>query len=276
MKEQFTQSQNNKLELSSHNPILCVQNLGRSVEKYWVWSHLSFQLFPGERVAVVGASGSGKSLLLRALAGLEPVQAGQIIFQGQLMNSWFMPSYRSQVIYLHQRPALLEGTVESNLQLVYRLAVHHHQVYNRKLILDYLHLLHKTADFLQRPISAISGGEAQIVAFLRALQLSPKVLLTLCATHWEAAHQTIKEAFRTGMIPTINSMMVMGLVSLPGMMTGQILAGASPNDAIRYQIVIIFAQASGTAIATIGVVILAFLALFNRNHQFTHLLSRGC
>ncbi|MCC5622951.1 hypothetical protein [Nostoc sp. CHAB 5715] len=48
----------------------------------------------------------------------------------------------------------------------------------------------------------------------------------------------------------------------------------SPNDAIRYQIVIIFAQASGTAIATIGVVILAFLALFNRNHQFTHLLSK--
>lgn len=177
MKEQFTQSQNNQLELSSHNPILSVQNLGQSVEKYWIWNHLSFQLFPGEQVAVVGVSGSGKSLLLRALAGLEPVQAGQIIFQGQPMNSHFMPSYRSQVIYLHQRPALLEGTVESNLQQVYRLAVHRQQVYNRKLILDYLHLLHKTADFLQRPVSAISGGEAQIVAFLRALQLSPKVLL---------------------------------------------------------------------------------------------------
>ncbi len=69
------------------------------------------------------------------------------------------------------------------------------------------------------------------------------------------------------MIPTINSMMVMGLVSLPGMMTGQILAGASPTDAVRYQIVIIFAIAAGTALSTIGVVLLAFQALFSSKHQ---------
>jgi putative ABC transport system permease protein len=101
-----------------------------------------------------------------------------------------------------------------------------------------------------------------------------EALLTLGATRWEAAHQTIREALRVGMIPTINSMMVMGLVSLPGMMTGQILAGANPSDAIRYQIVIIFAQASGTAISTMGVVLLAFLALFNQKHQMTDALSK--
>ncbi|PMB53558.1 ABC transporter [Fischerella thermalis CCMEE 5201] len=177
MKEQLTQSQTHELEMSPNHPILSVKNLGRRVDKHWIWSNLSFQLFAGERVAVVGASGSGKSLLLRALAGLDPVQAGQIIFQGQPINSYFMPSYRSQIIYLHQRPALWEGTVEENLQRVYKLAVHHNQVYNRQLILDYLHILHKGADFLQRSIRAISGGEAQIVAFLRALQLSPSVLL---------------------------------------------------------------------------------------------------
>ncbi|MFN6484857.1 MULTISPECIES: ABC transporter permease [unclassified Nostoc] len=98
-----------------------------------------------------------------------------------------------------------------------------------------------------------------------------EALLTLSATRWEAAHQSIKEALRTGMIPTINSMMVMGLVSLPVMMTGQILAGASPSDAVRYQILIIFTQTSGTAIATIGVVILAFFSLFNQRHQLTEI-----
>lgn len=174
-----TKSSQSKMVLTDdvNNPILVVQNLGRKVEKNWIWNHLSFQVFPGERVAVLGVSGSGKSLLLRALAGLDPIQAGQIIFQGQPMKSWFMPSYRSQIIYLHQRPALWEGTVEQNLQRVYKLAVRQNQVYNRQLILDYLHILHKPADFLQRPIKAISGGEAQIVAFLRALQLSPSVLL---------------------------------------------------------------------------------------------------
>jgi len=101
-----------------------------------------------------------------------------------------------------------------------------------------------------------------------------EALLTLGASRWEAAHQPIRDALRTGMIPTINSMMVMGVVSLPGMMTGQILAGANPSDAIRYQIVIIFAQAAGTAIATMGVVILAFLVLFNRDHQLADLLRK--
>ncbi|MCC5667004.1 ATP-binding cassette domain-containing protein [Nostoc sp. CHAB 5784] len=173
----MTTSQITKLELSPNTPILCVENLGRKLQNQWIWSNLSFQLSPGEGVAVVGASGSGKSLLLRALAGLDPVEAGQIIFQGQPMNSHFMPRYRSQIIYLQQRPALWEGTVKQNLQQVYRLAVHRHLAYNGQLILNYLHLLHKTADFLQRPVSALSGGEAQIVAFLRALQLSPSILL---------------------------------------------------------------------------------------------------
>lgn len=92
-------------------------------------------------------------------------------------------------------------------------------------------------------------------------------LLALGATRWEAAQQTIQEALRTGMIPTINSMMVMGTVSLPGMMTGQIIAGASPTDAVRYQIVIIFAIAAGTGLTTIGIVLLAFRSLFNAQHQ---------
>jgi putative ABC transport system permease protein len=94
-----------------------------------------------------------------------------------------------------------------------------------------------------------------------------ETLLTLGATRWEAAHAQVQEAIRTGMIPTINSMMVMGLVSLPGMMTGQILAGANPIDAVRYQIVIVFMIASGAALGTFGVVLLAFRRLLSPDHQ---------
>ncbi|KST65989.1 ABC transporter ATP-binding protein [Mastigocoleus testarum] len=163
--------------LSPQAPILSVKGLGRKVDQYWIWCNLNFELFSGEKVAVLGASGSGKSLLLRALAGLDQTQAGRIIFRGKSIDAWYIPTWRSQIIYLHQRPALWEGTVESNLKQVYRLKTNHHLVYNRASILDYLRLLRKDGDFLQRPISAISGGEAQIVAFLRALQLAPKILL---------------------------------------------------------------------------------------------------
>ncbi|MBD2665591.1 ABC transporter, ATP-binding protein [Richelia sinica FACHB-800] len=164
-------------ELLWQNPILSVQSLGKKIDNQWLWRDLNFELFPGEQVAVVGASGTGKSQLLRAIASLDPIQAGYIFFQGKSLDSYPLPQYRAQVIYLHQRPALWEGTVEDNLQQVYRLATHRQQVYNRQIIINYLQILHKSADFLQRPVKAISGGEAQIVAFLRALQLSPLVLL---------------------------------------------------------------------------------------------------
>lgn len=91
--------------------------------------------------------------------------------------------------------------------------------------------------------------------------------LALGATRWEAAHPMINDSLRTGMIPTINSMMVMGVVSLPGMMTGQLLAGAAPTDAVRYQIVIMFMIAAATALGTLGVILLAFRKLFNARHQ---------
>ncbi len=94
-----------------------------------------------------------------------------------------------------------------------------------------------------------------------------ELLLTLGATRWEAGHALIVDALRVGMIPTVNAMMVMGIVSLPGMMTGQILAGAAPADAVRYQIVIMFMIAAATALGAFGVVMLAFVRLFDRQHR---------
>jgi len=91
--------------------------------------------------------------------------------------------------------------------------------------------------------------------------------LALGATRWEAAHEEVRRAVRTGMIPIVNSMMVMGIVALPGMMTGQILAGADPADAVRYQMVIVFMIASAVALSTLSVVLLAFSRIFDEHHR---------
>ena len=74
------------------------------------------------------------------------------------------------------------------------------------------------------------------------------------------------------MIPIINAMMVVGIVSLPGMMTGQLLAGVAPVQAVRYQVVIMFLIASATALGTLGVVLLSYRRLFTPAHQFRHAL----
>ncbi|MDI6401933.1 iron export ABC transporter permease subunit FetB [Balneolaceae bacterium ANBcel3] len=101
-----------------------------------------------------------------------------------------------------------------------------------------------------------------------------ETMLSHGATRWEAAHEHIREALRTGMIPTVNAMMIMGIVSLPGMMTGQILAGAAPMDAVRYQMVIMFMIAACTALATLGVVLFAYNRLFSRDHRLMNHLIR--
>ncbi len=118
--------------------------------------------------------------------------------------------------------------------------------------------------------NTLNGISLSLDRFMEGLirhKESIETLLALGANRWEASHRQVREAIRVGMIPTINSMMVMGLVSLPGMMTGQILAGANPIDAVRYQILIVFMIAAGTALGIMGVVFLAFNRLLSANHQ---------
>jgi len=91
--------------------------------------------------------------------------------------------------------------------------------------------------------------------------------LALGATAWEAARPHVREAVRRGLIPIVNSMMVVGLVSIPGMMTGQILAGADPVAAVKYQIVVMFMVAAATSLGCIGVVLLAVRRVFTPRHQ---------
>lgn len=87
------------------------------------------------------------------------------------------------------------------------------------------------------------------------------------ATRWEAAHPVIKESITTGMVPILNSMSVSGIVNLPGMMTGQILAGADPTSAVKYQIAILFLIAASTFLGLCIAVILGYVTLFNAHHQ---------
>lgn len=95
-------------------------------------------------------------------------------------------------------------------------------------------------------------------------------MLALGASKWEAARGSIRESLRTGLVPIINGMMVAGVVSLPGMMTGQLMAGVDPIEAVKYQIVIMFLIASATALGTVGVVLLSYRKLFNKRHQFRY------
>ncbi len=119
--------------------------------------------------------------------------------------------------------------------------------------------------------NALNGTSIGLNSFTETLVAQREQVesaLALGATRWEAARLPLQQAVRTGMIPIINAMMVVGIVSLPGMMTGQLLSGTSPLEAVKYQIVIMFLIASATALCTVSVVVLSFFRLFNKQHQF--------
>jgi putative ABC transport system permease protein len=123
---------------------------------------------------------------------------------------------------------------------------------------------------LGNTLSGISLGLDRLGSELDVQRDQVESLLALGATRWEAARPPIRDAVRTGMVPIINAMMVVGIVSLPGMMTGQLLAGVDPLEAVKYQIVIMFLIASGSALGTMGAVLLSYRRLFNAHHQFMH------
>jgi len=79
--------------------------------------------------------------------------------------------------------------------------------------------------------------------------------LALGATPARAAAEPSRRAMSAALIPSVNGLMTVGLVQLPGMMTGQILAGQSPLLAVRYQIVVMFMLAGATAMTTVIVVL---------------------
>ena len=91
--------------------------------------------------------------------------------------------------------------------------------------------------------------------------------LMLGSSRHEAFLDIRKESIRAGMIPIINAMTTAGLVNLPGMMTGQIIAGTPPVEAVKYQILIMFLIATGTGFGIIAAVALGSRRLFDERHR---------
>lgn len=121
---------------------------------------------------------------------------------------------------------------------------------------------------LGNTLTAVSLGIDRMTRELGSTRTVVEMILALGGTRWEAARAAAAQAVKAGMMPTLNQMTVVGIVSLPGMMTGQILAGQSPAEAVRYQIVIMFLIAAASALGTVCAVLLTFNRLFSPAHQF--------
>jgi putative ABC transport system ATP-binding protein len=168
-------------------PLLEATQLGRTVRSNWIWRGLDVELAAQECGVLTGPSGSGKSLLLRTLCGLDPLEEGQIRFHGRPVENLDLPAFRAKVMYVQQQPVLVPGTVEENLTFPVAVRVHEGKAPAGRApagkapttvrAAELFSSLGKSGDFLEQRVSVLSGGEGQLVAFVRALLLDPDVLL---------------------------------------------------------------------------------------------------
>lgn len=165
--------------MDADSPLLDARDLSRRHldGRRWLLESASLRIDAGCRAAVVGDSGSGKTLLLRAIALLDPLDRGEVRWRGRAVGRDSIPAFRSEAIYLHQRPALGASTVEEALRQPFLLHAHRRHPFDRDRAVGLLGELGRDAGFLDKQVRDLSGGETQIAALVRAIQLDPALVM---------------------------------------------------------------------------------------------------
>lgn len=157
--------------------LLAAHGLACSVAGRVLWRDIGLELRAGASLAVTGPSGTGKTLLLRTLAGLRSAEQGAIRCEGKSLADWWIPAFRARVVYLAQRPALPDGSVREALAAPFALRVHRGQRFDAARALRMLDDIGLPPTFLEQATDDLSGGEMQVAALVRALLIEPSVLL---------------------------------------------------------------------------------------------------
>ncbi|UNC92262.1 ABC transporter permease [Candidatus Contubernalis alkaliaceticus] len=119
-------------------------------------------------------------------------------------------------------------------------------------------------------MTGISLGAERLIDGIKNRKDLVEGALMLGATPERATKSIVNDAFTAAILPTINSMVGMGIVFLPGMMTGQILSGVSPLTAIEYQIAIMLGIMGSVSLTVFVMVQLGYKTFFNERSQLEY------
>jgi putative ABC transport system permease protein len=120
---------------------------------------------------------------------------------------------------------------------------------------------------LGNAMTGISLGLNTLTTTLTREKAAVEAQLLLGASRWEAIRPVSRQALKTGFMPIINSMAATGVVSLPGMMTGQILAGVAPTEAVKYQLFVMCLIAGATGLGVLMAVLGGVGRLSDQRHR---------
>jgi D-methionine transport system ATP-binding protein len=143
---------------------------------YYLLNDISFDVAQGDRIAIVGPSGAGKTSLLRLLNRLNEVSSGSIYFEGQEIRQIPVIQLRQHITLVPQESKLLGMTVREALTYPLKLRQMPQSTIQQRLS-TWMELIHLPSDWLDRTEVQLSVGQRQLVAIARALMIQPKILL---------------------------------------------------------------------------------------------------
>jgi putative ABC transport system permease protein len=124
-------------------------------------------------------------------------------------------------------------------------------------------------------MSGIALALERVFADLESRADEVLALTALGATPWEAAQPSVRTALRAGLIPGINTLAAVGIVFIPGMMAGQVLAGTDPLVAAPYQIVVMLMIATADVLGSVAAVLLSYRRRFSADGVYLERGRRG-
>ncbi|MDF1816719.1 MAG: type I secretion system permease/ATPase [Verrucomicrobiales bacterium] len=183
MKQEDERDRRDKISVHSFKPRIEASNLkfgfGENPEE--ILKNLNFTIKPGERVALVGKIGCGKTTLMRLLMALYEPREGSITVSGLDTRQWSSPALRKHFGYLPQDPSLLYGTLGSNLMSGCKGKISEANLIQAVEMAGLSDFVANLPEGLSTPVSeggkSLSGGQRQSIFLARALLRSPEILL---------------------------------------------------------------------------------------------------
>lgn len=168
-------------------------------------------------------------------------------------------------------PVLLSLTITMLLMisLVTELVVRPHPWYAPQLVVPLTGML------LGNTVSALAVGLSRFYESMDERRDEIDTLLALGASAWEAARPSIVSSIRLGLLPTMATLASCGIVTIPGMMAGQVIAGGDPVEAGKYQFVVFAAIAALTLVADRLIMAMTYRTCFTASDQFRPRDIRG-
>lgn len=161
-------------------------------------------------------------------------------------------------------PVLLSLTITMLLMisLVTELVVRPHPWYAPQLVVPLTGML------LGNTVSALAVGLSRFYESMDERRDEIDTMLALGATAWEAARPSIVSSIRLGLLPTTATLASCGIVTIPGMMAGQVIAGGDPLEAAKYQFVVFAAIAALTLVADSLIMAMVYRTCFTADDQY--------